>query len=115
MMSLSCSHLPAPLFQLSSAKARDYCFDVLMENGQLLDLGHSRDAAFMVSLVAEAKSTFSDVLEMSKERLGDKSCGIVGIDIPTVFEDVTDDAIAGAFMSVALTTALIDPAKDLEI
>lgn len=104
----------APSFFLDKEIVRQFCNDVLMVGGELRSLGDTRDVSVLEHLSHALKKAFLSTIVQIEKRISDKTCGIVAIDIPPVYEDATDDAIAGALVSIAFTFTLIGPAKDIE-
>ncbi|MUO80772.1 hypothetical protein GOZ80_11460 [Agrobacterium vitis] len=108
------AYAEAPSFALDKEKVRQFCHDVLEVDGELRSLGDTREASVLEQLSSELKTAFSGTTAQIETRIADKTCGIAAIDIPPIYEDVTDDAIAGALVSIALTSTLIEPSKDIE-
>ncbi|WP_137136016.1 hypothetical protein [Rhizobium sp. FKY42] len=108
------AHAEAPSFTLDQEKVSRFCHDVLEVGGELRSLGDTKDASVLEHLSRELRTSLSDTLVQIEARIADKACGIAAIDIPPIYEDLTDDAIAGALTSIALTTVLFEPSKDVE-
>ena len=113
-MSYQPGHKEAPTVSLNPDKVREFCHDVLEINGELMSLGDTRESSILGNMSRELKAGFSEILSKIEEHTSDKTQGIAAIDIPCVYEDLTDDAIAGALISIALTSTIIQPSKDLE-
>lgn len=108
------AYAEAPSFSLNKGKVHQFCHDVLEVGGELRSLGDTREASTLEHLCCELKTAFSETIEQIEARIVDKTCGIAAIDIPTIYEDPTDDAITGALVSIALTSALFKPSSDIE-
>ncbi|MBY8918332.1 hypothetical protein KUG85_09115 [Nitratireductor sp. L1-7-SE] len=104
----------APSFSLDREFVREFCHDVLEVDGQLQSLGDTKNAGVLEHLSCQFRSRFSDTVVDIETQIAHKACGIAVVDVPSVYEDVTDDAIAGALVSIAATSALIKPSKDIE-
>lgn len=113
-MSHDHAYSEAPTFALSSEIVRRFCHEVLEIDGELRSLADTRDTPTLQYLANEFEAAFSDVIPEINACISDKACGIAAIDVPPVYDDLTDDAIAGALVSVALTSVLIEPSRDAE-
>lgn len=108
------AYVEAPSFSLDKKKVRQFCHDVLEVGGELRSLGDTKDASVLEHLSCELKTSLSGTIAQIEAPITDKTCGIATIDIPQIYQDLTDDAIAGALVSIALTSVLIKPSKDIE-
>ncbi|MCW0983779.1 hypothetical protein OK142_23410 [Agrobacterium sp. BT-220-3] len=113
-MSHDPAYTEAPSFALNREKVRDFCHDVLDVDGELRSLADTRDTPTLQHLANEFEAAFSDVILEINSNISDRTCGIAAVDVPSIYEDLTDDAIAGALVSVALTSVLINPSRDVE-
>ncbi|WP_298966731.1 hypothetical protein [uncultured Roseibium sp.] len=108
------TNVKAPSYDLNEGTVHQFCHDLLEVDGELRSLADTRDDTTLTCLALEMWSAFSDTLGKIESCLQDNDCGIAAIDVPSIYDDLTDDAIAGALVSIALTSSLMQPAKDIE-
>ncbi|MBO9111737.1 MULTISPECIES: hypothetical protein [Agrobacterium] len=113
-MSHNSAYAEAPSFVLDREQLRHFCREVLEIDGELRSLGDTKDTQTLQHFSDEFAASFSDLIPEINARISDKMCGIAAVDVPPIYDDLTDDAIAGALVSVALTTVLMEPSKDVE-
>ncbi|MDH7786783.1 hypothetical protein QBD01_002804 [Ochrobactrum sp. 19YEA23] len=106
-------HFETPvIFSLAPEAANDFCDQYLTKNGIMISLADLRDKELTADLASQAAYVFADLLTDLQFQLDSPEIGIVAVDIPSIFEDATLDAIAGALLGISLVQALMPTLYD---
>lgn len=104
----------APTISLPDDLVRQFCDTWLFQDGKVLSLADTRDQALMTQLTGQAAKIFSECISIAHKHLEDADAGIVAIDIPSVFEDATVDAITGSLIAVSISQVIMPSFPDRE-
>ncbi|MBJ6133126.1 hypothetical protein JAU75_09805 [Ochrobactrum sp. Q0168] len=106
-------HFETPvIFSLAPEAAHNFCDQYLTKNGIMLSLADLRDKELTADLASQAAYAFADLVTDLQFQLDSPEIGIVAVDIPTIFEDATLDATAGALLGISLVQALMPTLYD---
>lgn len=101
-------HFETPvIFSLGLQAAIDFCDQYLTKNGIMLSLADLRDKELTADLASQAAYVFADLITDLQFQLDSPEIGIVAVDIPTIVDDATLDATAGALLGISLIQALM--------
>ncbi|GAA5543704.1 MULTISPECIES: hypothetical protein [Brucella/Ochrobactrum group] len=106
-------HFETPvIFSLPHQAASDFCEHYLTKSGIMISLADLRDKELAADLADQAAHVFANLLKDLQYQLDCPEIGIVAVDIPSILDDATLDAIAGALLAVSLTQALMPTLTD---
>jgi len=106
-------HFESPaIFSLPQETASDFCDQYLMKSGIMISLADLRDGELTADLANQAAHVFAGLIADLQRHLDNPGLGIAAVDIPSIFEDATFDAAAGALIAVSLIQAFMPTVWD---
>lgn len=104
----------APIIHLETDAVAAFCEANLFQGGEMLSLVDTKDPELTINLSAMAGKAFAAEVSEVTRNLLDRDVGIAAVDIPIVYDDATDDAIAGALLAIALSSHIMPARLDME-